>query len=330
MTGATLDDAFIIANAAPNFPLVRVAPDPRASVGGVVFNDLDGNGQLDSGEGPLPGRAVFIDVNHNGQRDATEGVQYTSTAGQYRFGGLVAGDYAVRQVVPADWQQTTSPADISLTSGQSLTNVNLGSAPVDVEAIHLLRFRDRLDHSPHDLEYRFDDDIVPVDSAMFQLTTAAGGSTPIPPSAIETNNDWNRVTIRLDQLNLADGNYALDISANAIADTSNNALADPIHNEFFILTADANHDRYVNSLDFTALAANFNKSSGVSFSGGDFNYDGRVNALDFNALASRFGTYLAPAAGSSVVLAALQSAAPMRDLFGGNAISSHKLDVLEN
>lgn len=62
---------------------------------------------------------------------------------------------------------------------------------------------------------------------------------------------------------------------------------------------DANLDGIVNSVDFSALASNFNTSSG--WGQGDFNYDGAVNALDFNALASNYGSVLAaPALGSLV------------------------------
>lgn len=63
---------------------------------------------------------------------------------------------------------------------------------------------------------------------------------------------------------------------------------------------DANLDGTVTSLDFNALANNFNKTGQV-WTAGDFNYDGVVNALDFNAVASNFGQTLpAPPLGSLV------------------------------
>jgi hypothetical protein len=128
----------------------------------------------------------------------------------------------------------------------------------------------------------------------------------------------------------ADGNYRATISKSAVSDGAGNLLESSFTYSFFTQQADANHDRYVNSLDFSALTTNFNKSGGVSFSGGDFNYDGRVNALDFNALAARYGMYLAPPTGSSSISVPLQSAAPMRNLFGETTILTDKLDVLEN
>jgi hypothetical protein len=89
---------------------------------------------------------------------------------------------------------------------------------------------------------------------------------------------------------------------------------------FFLLTADANHDRTVNTLDFAALAQNFNSIS-ASFSQGDFNYDGKVNALDFNLLATKFGTYLAPPAAPPVNLATPMLAVKTPSLFTDQPIA---------
>ena len=95
---------------------------------------------------------------------------------------------------------------------------------------------------------------------------------------------------------------------------------------FFSLTGDANQDRTVDTLDFTALAQNFNKISGVSSSSGDVNYDGKVNALDYNAIATRFGTSLAPASAplpaSTATLVAQQNSPR---LFGGQQIAAAPL-----
>jgi dockerin type I repeat protein len=123
---------------------------------------------------------------------------------------------------------------------------------------------------------------------------------------------------------LPDGNYHALVS-NTLTDSFGNALAGNTAFDFFFLTADANHDRTVNAPDFVAMAMNFNKTSGVTFSGGDFNYDGRVNALDFNILATNFGRALpVPAPGSVAAAAAgtpatasarLEAAQPTGTLF---------------
>ena len=66
----------------------------------------------------------------------------------------------------------------------------------------------------------------------------------------------------------------------SVADPSNNQLPSDFEYDFFVLAADANHDRNVNALDFNALASNFGLPS-RTFIQGDFNYDGSVNTLDF-------------------------------------------------
>jgi hypothetical protein len=121
-------------------------------------------------------------------------------------------------------------------------------------------------------------------------------------------------------VSLADGNYVASISASAIHDIRGNALATDASLPFFLLTADANHDRTVNTLDFAALAQNFNSIS-ASFSQGDFNYDGKVNALDFNLLATKFGTYLAPPAAPPVNLATPMLAVKTPSLFTDQPIA---------
>jgi hypothetical protein len=68
----------------------------------------------------------------------------------------------------------------------------------------------------------------------------------------------------------------------------------------YVYSGDANLDGAVTSLDFTAMATNFN-GSGKYWTGGDFNSAGIVNALDFNALATNFGQALATPALGSVV-----------------------------
>jgi hypothetical protein len=79
--------------------------------------------------------------------------------------------------------------------------------------------------------------------------------------------------------------------------------APPPNNTFLIrytYLGDANLDGIVNTLDFTALAANYNSTT-VLWTAGDFNYDGVVNALDFNALATNFGQFLSSSPLGTVV-----------------------------
>jgi uncharacterized delta-60 repeat protein len=90
-----------------------------------------------------------------------------------------------------------------------------------------------------------------------------------------------------------DGNYRATVHASGIADTFGNPLAEDSSLDFFVLKADANRDREVDSTDFNILARYFGQSQRV-FVQGDFNYDGKVDSIDFTILAAQFGKMLDP------------------------------------
>jgi predicted outer membrane repeat protein len=96
------------------------------------------------------------------------------------------------------------------------------------------------------------------------------------------------------------GTQATLLLTNLLSDANYHVTSGASTLDFFVLAGDANHDRHVNAIDFTALAQNFNQSS-ATFAQGNFNYDAKVNALDFNILATKFGTTLAPPSPSAAV-----------------------------
>ena len=88
---------------------------PQGSLSGVKWEDLNGNAERDPNERGLPGVTVYLDVNNNGILEPDEPHTMTSRdnpftdfdeGGRYRFDGLPAGDYVVREVVPDGYQQT--------------------------------------------------------------------------------------------------------------------------------------------------------------------------------------------------------------------------------
>jgi TolB protein len=172
-----------------------------------------------------------------------------------------------------------------------------------------------------------------------QLANTTTGDT-IAPSMMQLDYDHttNIATVTFPSLangSLPDGDYHLKIAAGTVADQLGHPLAEDESADFFVLNADANHDRRVNALDFNVLAKNF---GGVSrtFSQGDFNYDGNVNTLDFTILASRFNQVLAAPAMSPPVSSATVAAGPAASsiLFGSASIPQEDLrpvqDVLES
>jgi hypothetical protein len=98
---------------------------------------------------------------------------------------------------------------------------------------------------------------------------------------------------------LPDGVYRITIASPGVMDLAGNTLdgdgngiagSDYTFN-FFVFTADANHDGRVDTIDFNILAANFSRS-GTDFSQGNFNYDSKTDTIDFNLLVANFGKTL--------------------------------------
>jgi hypothetical protein len=98
---------------------------PTATLSGEIFNDLNGDGSLESGEPGLRGWTVdLIDAN-----TGTILQQATSDAnGNYSFSGVILGNYTVQQEPRAGWVQTTSPQayPVAVQPGQSVTGLTFG------------------------------------------------------------------------------------------------------------------------------------------------------------------------------------------------------------
>ncbi|MGV3486424.1 MAG: SdrD B-like domain-containing protein, partial [Planctomycetaceae bacterium] len=80
---------------------------PPATISGAVWNDIDGDGVRDSGEAGLADVTVYLDLNGDGLVNVGEPSQQTAAddpgttdsdeTGYYRFEGVAAGVYQVRQ-----------------------------------------------------------------------------------------------------------------------------------------------------------------------------------------------------------------------------------------
>ncbi|MEG4318878.1 MULTISPECIES: SdrD B-like domain-containing protein, partial [unclassified Microcoleus] len=98
------------------------------TISGLKFNDLNANGVQDlPAETGIPNWQFFLDSNKNGSLDTGEPNTQTDAAG-YKFLDLPAGTYRVREVLQDTWTATTpDPADITVTSGQDIANINFGN-----------------------------------------------------------------------------------------------------------------------------------------------------------------------------------------------------------
>jgi uncharacterized repeat protein (TIGR01451 family) len=103
---------------------VTVVLAPSGSIGGVVFDDADADGTLDTGEGGLAGVVVQLQ-DGNGSQLTT----FTTAAdGVYGFTAVDAGSYQVYAPKDANRVQTTqNPIAITLGEAQAATGINIGS-----------------------------------------------------------------------------------------------------------------------------------------------------------------------------------------------------------
>jgi O-glycosyl hydrolase len=101
----------------------------NVKITGTIWNDLDSDRVRDSGEAVLVNWKVFVDTDRDGVLDTGEVFTTTNSAGVYSFDTLPAGNYRIRQVVPAGWR-VTSPSsgysELTLAAGQVALGKNFG------------------------------------------------------------------------------------------------------------------------------------------------------------------------------------------------------------
>ena len=87
-------------------------------IGGVKFEDLDGDGFQDVGESGLSGFTIYLDLDGDGFFDAGEPSDVSDVSGFYSIGELQPGTYRVREVQQFGFVQTTPDVTVSLASGE--------------------------------------------------------------------------------------------------------------------------------------------------------------------------------------------------------------------
>src|SRR5437660_49798 len=106
--------SYTIGTITPDFSCCMSNADiATGSVSGRLYNDLNGDGQEENGEGGLFNRTVQLE-DSDGILESTT----TNSAGKYLFTDLPVGTYLVRAALPTGWIYTTSnPSSITITSG---------------------------------------------------------------------------------------------------------------------------------------------------------------------------------------------------------------------
>ncbi|MFN9370747.1 MAG: SdrD B-like domain-containing protein [Planctomycetaceae bacterium] len=118
-----------------NFKLVTIS--------GLKFNDINGD-QNPAGDPGLGGWTIFDDVNNNGQLDSGEQSTVTAANGTWSFTGVGPRQLRIREVQQTGWEQTTTnPLVFSTVSGQNVANINFGNRlPPERGSISGLKFND--------------------------------------------------------------------------------------------------------------------------------------------------------------------------------------------
>ena len=84
--------------------------------------DRDGDGTLKDGDHHrLSGWTVYLDKDNSGTLTAGDPTTTSDSHGNYRFSGLVAGTYHVREIVQSGWNETypkNGKYDITLAAGK--------------------------------------------------------------------------------------------------------------------------------------------------------------------------------------------------------------------
>ncbi|MCA9185641.1 MAG: VCBS repeat-containing protein, partial [Planctomycetales bacterium] len=109
------------------------------------WNDVDGDNIQDRGEPGLAGFVIYLDDNNNGLLDAGERSTTTDINGDYQFDNVIPGDYIIREILPAGWQQSVPGSDdsfglsVHLNSGEVKQDVDFGNyRPATIRGIKWL------------------------------------------------------------------------------------------------------------------------------------------------------------------------------------------------
>jgi serine-aspartate repeat-containing protein C/D/E len=163
-----------------------------ASISGVVFNDVDADGDQGPGEDGLADRTVFVDLDDDGELDPGEPETTTDADGNWTIDGLAPGDYVVRELPPSGWTCSAPPTcthPVTLSSNEDATltggfaNVDITPATLSGTVFHDLNGDGTRDPGEDGLAgkavYLDLDDNGNLDSGEPSTTTAADGSWSI-------------------------------------------------------------------------------------------------------------------------------------------------------
>lgn len=112
--------------------------DLPGSISGSVWNDLNRNGVFDASEFALGQVSIYLDEDFDGVFDPQERSTSTNAQGFYTFANVPTGLYHVREIVPADFVQTSPPGGffpVHVSPGFTAADLNFGNVRGEIRGV---------------------------------------------------------------------------------------------------------------------------------------------------------------------------------------------------
>jgi len=127
------------------------------SISGNVWFDNNNNGIQDVADGSHRGMKVYLDQNRNGEYDNGESYSVTDKSGNYYFGNLTTGEYAVTLDLPAGFATSLPPAGKTYVSTVTSEGTNEIVADTDFYELVLPYIASVQEHSSYQGLINLDD-----------------------------------------------------------------------------------------------------------------------------------------------------------------------------
>src|SRR5208337_3081748 len=106
--------------------VITINPNGQGTLSGEVYNDLNGNGSLDTGE---PGLANWTVDLLDAASSHVLATAVTDSLGDYTFTGVAPGTYTVAEELQGGYTQTAPPSppySVTVAAGQTISDLNFG------------------------------------------------------------------------------------------------------------------------------------------------------------------------------------------------------------
>lgn len=225
-----------------------------------------------------------LNASHHG--DATVYLGSVTVVTDSSGNGAFSGQFAVVTSPGQNVTATATAASDGSTSEFALNKVIVPAPPPAVIASSFV-----WQESPNTVSFTFTQDVqASLDLNDVVVRNLATG-IEISPISFVWNADTRTAIFSLPP-DMSDGDYRATLGASGITNANGASLDADSTLDFFVMAADANHDRSINFADLVIVAQNYDGYP-RTFVQGDLNRDGKVDFADLVMLAQRYDTTLA-------------------------------------